>query len=66
MEKDIQKTIKFIKLFGIRTSNPPFFESINGSKKKNTFVTDDYYVYTHLTPAAMQKLYTKFISGWEQ
>ncbi|HFJ9439220.1 MULTISPECIES: hypothetical protein [Bacillus] len=66
MRKDLQKTIKIIELVGIRTSNSPFFESINGSKKKNIFVTDDYYVYTHLTPAAMQKLYTKFISGWEQ
>ncbi|HDR6309439.1 TPA: hypothetical protein QCU60_001260 [Bacillus cereus] len=66
MEKDLQKTIKTIELVGIRTSNLPFFESINGSKKKNIFLTDDHYVYTHLTPAAMQKLYTKFISSWEE
>ncbi|MEK4577091.1 hypothetical protein [Bacillus sp. FSL R12-0074] len=66
MEKDLQKTIRTVELVGIRTSNLPFFESINGSKKKNIFVTADYYVYTHLTPAAMQKVYTKFISAWEQ
>ncbi|AIW86683.1 hypothetical protein bwei_4077 [Bacillus mycoides] len=66
LEKDLKKTIRTIEIIGIRTSNLSFFESKNGSKKKNIFVTDDYYIYTHLTPAAMQKVYIKFLSGWEQ
>lgn len=64
-EKDLQKTIKTIGLVDIQRSNLPFFESINGSKKNNIFVTYDLYIYTHLTTATMQKVYTKFISGWK-
>ncbi|WP_198174654.1 hypothetical protein [Bacillus thuringiensis] len=38
----------------------------NTKENYKYYATDDYYIYTHLTPAAMQKLYTKFIFGWEQ
>lgn len=65
MEKDLQKTIETIEFAGIRTSNSEYFVAKNGSKKKNIFVKDNYYVYTHLTPSAMQKVYDKFINSWE-
>jgi hypothetical protein len=65
MEKDLQKTIETIEFAGIRTSNSEYFIAKNGSKKKNIFVKDNYYVHTHLNPVAMQKVYEKFIKGWE-
>src|SRR4051812_19369064 len=65
MEKDLQKTIETIEFTGIRTSDSEYFVAKNGSKKKNIFVKDNYYVYTHLTPSAMQKAYEKFKKGWE-
>lgn len=65
MEKDLQKTIETIEFTGIRTSDSEYFVAKNGSKKKNIFVKDNYYVYTHLNPSAMQKAYEKFIKGWE-
>ncbi|MDQ0242608.1 hypothetical protein J2S09_000144 [Bacillus fengqiuensis] len=66
MNLDLDKTIKTIELMGIRTSDSAYFISKNGSKKKNIFVKDNYYVYTHLTPDAMKKAYEKFVKGWEQ
>ncbi|WP_257391416.1 hypothetical protein [Cytobacillus gottheilii] len=66
MEKDLQKTIDKIEQAGIRTSDNEYFVSINGSKKKNIFVKEGYYIYTHLTPSAMQKTYEKFLNGWQE
>ena len=66
MEKDLQKTIETIEFTGIRISDSEYFVAKNGSKKKNIFVKDNYYVYTHLTPSAMQKAYEKFKKGWEE
>lgn len=62
---DIDKTIKTIERVGIRTSDSQYFESSNGAKKKNIFVKDGCWIYAHLTPKAMQKVYGKFLSGWE-
>jgi hypothetical protein len=66
MEQDLNKTIKTIESAGIRTSDSEYIVSINGSKKKNISIKDNYYVYGHLTPAAMLKAYEKFISEWER
>lgn len=66
MEKDLQKTIDIIELVGIRTSDSEYFISKNGSKKKNIHVKDDLWVYTHLTPKAMERVYENFIAGWDE
>lgn len=65
IEQDTEKTIQTIELAGIRTSENSHFVAVGGQKKKNIFVKDDLYVYTHLTPGAMQKAYEKFVKGWE-
>ena len=65
MELDLDKTVETIELAGVRTSSEEYFISKNGAKKKNIFVKDDLYVYTHLTPKAMEKTYDKFLMGWE-
>lgn len=65
MEQDIDKTIETVEEVGIRISDNKFFVAKNGSKKRNIFVKDNYYIYTHLTPKAMEKAYEKFIKGWE-
>jgi len=62
---DLEKTIETIELVGIRTSEDEFFVAKNGSKKKNIFVKENYWIYTHLTPIAMLKAYEKFVAGWE-
>lgn len=66
MEKDLQRTIETIELVGIRTSDSEYFVAKNGNKKKNIFVKNGYYIYTHLNPIAMQKVYQKFLTGWEE
>lgn len=66
MEKDLQKTIHTIKLAGIRTSDKEYFVAKNGGKKKNIHVKDDLWVYTHMNPEAMERVYKKFINGWEK
>ena len=65
--ENVDKTVETIELVGIRTSDKPLFVAKNGAKKKNIEVpmTKDLYIYTHLTPAAMQKAYAKFLKGWE-
>ncbi|UZW66374.1 ATP-binding protein [Priestia flexa] len=63
--KDLQKTIETIELTGIRTADSEYTVGKNGSKRKNLFIKDNYYVHMHLNPAAMQKVYEKFIKGWE-
>jgi hypothetical protein len=66
MDKDLDKTIETIELVGIRTSDSEYFVAKNGSKKKNIRLGDtDTWIYTHLTPKAMEKVYDKFTSGWE-
>ncbi|MEI4619855.1 hypothetical protein KFD70_06790 [Bacillus pfraonensis] len=65
-EKDLQRTIETVELVGIRTSKFPYFTAKNGSKKKNIFIKDNYYIYGHLTPQLMQNTYTKFIAEWEE
>lgn len=65
MNENIEKTIETIKLTGIRTSDQPNFIAKNGQKKKNILIQDDFYVYGHLTPAAMLKTYEKFQKGWD-
>lgn len=65
MELNLEKTIKTIELAGIRTSENALFVAKNGSKKKNIPLTDNVWIYTHLTPVAMEKAYTKFKSSWE-
>ncbi|MEJ9302018.1 hypothetical protein ABEW33_23360 [Priestia megaterium] len=66
MEKNLQKTIDIIELVKIRTSDSEYFISKNGSKKKNIHVKDDLWIYTHLTPKAMEKVYENFIAGWDK
>ncbi|MDQ0999768.1 hypothetical protein QFZ28_000168 [Neobacillus niacini] len=66
MNLDLNKTIKTIESAGIRTSDSEYFVSINGSKKKNIFVKEGFWIYTHLTPEAMLKAYDKFITEWER
>jgi len=66
MEKDLQKTIDIIELVGVRTSESEYFVAKNGSKKKNIFVKNNLWVYTHLNPQAMDRIYEKFIRGWEE
>ncbi|MFU7590094.1 hypothetical protein ACMX9J_14315 [Priestia sp. RMT2NF4] len=66
MEKDLQKTIHIIELAGVRTSESEYFIAKNGGKKKNIFVKDNLWVYTHLNPQAMDKVYAKFIKSWEE
>jgi hypothetical protein len=66
MNDNLEKTIETIALVNIRTSNDEFFIAKNGSKKKNIRLGDmDLWVYTHLTPKAMEKVYEKFELGWE-
>jgi hypothetical protein len=66
MNEDLQKTIETIELVGIRTSDSEYFVAKNGSKKKNIRLGDtDTWIYTHLTPKAMEKVYDKFTAGWE-
>jgi uncharacterized secreted protein with C-terminal beta-propeller domain len=64
MNLDLQKTIDTIDLVNIRTSDQANFVAVNGQKKKNIPLTDNRWIYTHLTPAAMEKAYNKFIKGW--
>lgn len=64
MKLDLQKTIDTIDLVNIRTSDQANFVAVNGQKKKNIPLTDNRWIYTHLTPAAMEKAYNKFIKGW--
>lgn len=64
LELDAEKTIETVKLVGIRTSTEDCFIAKNGSKKKHIMLTEDLYVYAHLTPKAMENLYAKFIKGW--
>jgi hypothetical protein len=61
---DLQKTMETIELVNIRTSTEELFVAKNGSKKKNIPASDKLFIYTHLTPAAMQKAYDKFLAGW--
>lgn len=61
---DLQKTIETIELVNIRTSTEELFVAKNGSKKKNIALVEGVYIYTHLTPVAMQKAYDKFLAGW--
>lgn len=65
VEKDLQKTIEIIELTGIRTADSEYMVGKNGIKRKNLFIKDNYYVHMHLNPAAMQKVYEKFIKSWE-
>jgi hypothetical protein len=66
MDENLDKTVETIELVGIRTSDSEYFVAKNGSKKKNIHLGDtDTWVYTHLTPKAMEKVYEKFIKGWE-
>lgn len=65
IEKDVDKMKEIIELTNIRTSELEFFIARNGSKKRNIPVSDNYWIYTHLTPDAMNKAYEKFKSGME-
>ena len=65
MNEDLDKTIETIEKTGVRTSENPNFVAVNGQKKKNIFVKDGFYIYTHLTPPAMKKTYEKFVFVWE-
>lgn len=62
---DLNKTLETIEGAGIRTSTDPEFVAKNGSRKKHIPITDGLYVYAHLTPKAMDKLYEKFLFVWE-
>lgn len=64
-ETDLEKTIETIDLVGIRTSESELFIAKNGSKKKNIpLIEGERWIYTHLTPKAMEKAYEKFLKGW--
>jgi hypothetical protein len=65
LDKDIEKTIEIIELTNIRTSETEYFVAKNGSKKRNIPVKENYWIYTHLAPIAMQRVYDKFKSGME-
>lgn len=68
MDLDLEKTIATIELVGIRTSELEFFTAQNGSRKKNILLneeTGNQWIYTHLTPKAMENAYKKFKDGWE-
>lgn len=65
MALDLNKTIENIEIAGIRTSDQTHFVAVNGQKKKHIPVTENLYIYAHLTPAAMQKSYEKFVNAWE-
>lgn len=64
MTTDLIKTIETVDLVGIRTSDSEFFIAVNGQKKKNIQLTPSTWIYTHLTPKAMEKAYEKFLKGW--
>lgn len=65
MSDNLEKTIETIDLVNIRTSDFDMFIAKNGSKKKNIeLVEGERWIYTHLTPAAMEKTYEKFLKGW--
>lgn len=65
INENVEKTIETINLVGIRTSEQPNFIAKNGQKKKNILIAEDFYVYGHLTPKAMEKTYEKFELGWD-
>lgn len=64
MATDLIKTIETVDLAAIRTSESEFFVAVNGQKKKNIMLTPTLWIYTHLTPKAMEKAYEKFMKGW--
>jgi hypothetical protein len=64
MTTDLIKTIETVDLANIRTSESEFFVAVNGQKKKNIMLTPSTWIYTHLTPKAMEKAYEKFMKGW--
>jgi hypothetical protein len=63
-ELDIVKTIETIEICELRTANEPVFVAKNGSKKKHVQITEHLWIYSHLTPKAMEKQYEKFLKGW--
>lgn len=64
INEDLDKTLQTIEETGIRTATEPEFIAKNGSRKKHIPVTDGLWVYAHLTPKAMDKLYEKFLFVW--
>jgi DNA-directed RNA polymerase subunit F len=64
-ELDIVKTIETIEICELRTANEPVFVAKNGSKKKHVQITEHLWIYSHLTPKAMEKQYEKFLKGWK-
>jgi len=65
MNYDLNKTIETIEKAGIRTFDSEYFVSKSGGKKKNIFVKEGYWIYTHLNAEAMKRTYEKFLSEWE-
>lgn len=65
IETDLAKTVETIEKAGLRTDDKPEFVAKNGSKKKHVAITEDMWIYSHLTPKAMQKTYEKFTFVWE-
>ncbi|WP_050180636.1 hypothetical protein [Domibacillus robiginosus] len=63
---DVNKTVKIIEKAGIRTSESDLFIAKNGSKKKNIPLVEGRWIYTHLNPQAMERVYEKFISAWKE
>lgn len=65
MNENLDKTVETIDKVGIRTSDDSLFIAKNGAKKKNIeLVENERWIYTHLTPKAMEKAYEKFVAGW--
>jgi hypothetical protein len=64
-ELDLVKTIETIEICELRTSTEPVFVAKNGSKKKHVQITENLWIYSHLTPKAMEKQYEKFLKGWK-
>jgi hypothetical protein len=58
--------IETIEKAGIRTSDSEYFVSKSGGKKKNIPLVDGVWIYTHLNPQAMGRVYDKFISEWKK
>ena len=63
-EMDVNKTLETIETAGLRTSDQPEFIAKNGSRKKHVHIKDNVWIYSHLTPKAMQNTYDKFLKFW--